>query len=50
VRVIQDAGKILSCKLDDLRKAIQEGLESDTVKYFHPKKHLAALKKGKKNG
>ena len=37
-------------KLANLKKAIQEGLDSGTAKNFDPKKHLAALKKRKKNG
>jgi antitoxin ParD1/3/4 len=37
-------------KLANLKRAVQEGLESGTAKNFDPKKHLAALKKRKKNG
>jgi antitoxin ParD1/3/4 len=37
-------------KLANLKQAIQEGLDSGTAKNFDPKKHLAALKKRKKNG
>jgi len=37
-------------KLANLKQAVQEGLESGTAKNFDPKKHLAALKKRKKNG
>jgi len=36
-------------KLANLKRAVQEGLESGTAKNFDPKKHLAALKKRKKN-
>jgi antitoxin ParD1/3/4 len=37
-------------KLANLKRAVQEGLESGTAKNFEPKKHLAALKEKKKNG
>ncbi len=37
-------------KLANLKRTVQEGLESGTAKNFDPKKHLAALKKRKKNG
>ena len=37
-------------KLANLKKAVQEGLDSGTAKNFDPKKHLTTLKKGKKNG
>jgi len=37
-------------KLANLKKAVQEGLDSGTAKNFDPKKHLATLKKRKKNG
>jgi antitoxin ParD1/3/4 len=37
-------------KLANLKKAIQEGLDSGTAKNFDPKRHLATLKKRKKNG
>lgn len=37
-------------KLANLKKAVQEGLESGTAKNFDPEIHLAALKKRKKNG
>ena len=36
-------------KLANLKKVVQEGLESGTEKNFDPMKHLAGLKK-KKNG
>jgi antitoxin ParD1/3/4 len=32
-----------------LRKAIKEGIDSGVAKDFNPKKHLAFLKKRKKN-
>ncbi len=37
-------------KLANLKTAVQEGLESGIAKNFDPKKHLAAIKKRKKNG
>jgi antitoxin ParD1/3/4 len=37
-------------KLANLKKAVQEGLDSGTAKNFDPKKHLTTLKKRKKNG
>jgi len=37
-------------KLANLKKAVQEGLDSGIAKNFDPKKQLAALKKRKKNG
>ncbi len=37
-------------KIANLKKAIQEGLDSGTAKNFDPKKHLVGLKKRKKNG
>jgi antitoxin ParD1/3/4 len=37
-------------KRANLKRAVQEGLESGTAKNFDPKKHLTALKKRKKNG
>jgi len=37
-------------KLANLKKAVQEGLDSGIAKSFDPKKHLASLKKRMKNG
>ena len=37
-------------KLANLKKVVQEGLDSGTANNFDPKMHLAALKKRKKNG
>ena len=37
-------------KLANLKKAVQEGMDSGIAKSFDPKKHLASLKKRRKNG
>jgi len=37
-------------KIISLKKALQEGLASGSVKNFDPKKHLKSLKAGKSNG
>ncbi len=37
-------------KLANLKKAVQEGLDSGIAKSFDTKKHLASLKKRMKNG
>jgi antitoxin ParD1/3/4 len=37
------------CKILVLRNAINDGIDSGVAKDFNPKKHLAFLKKSKKN-
>lgn len=37
-------------KITSLKKALQEGADSGSVKNFDPKKHLKSLKAGKSNG
>jgi antitoxin ParD1/3/4 len=37
-------------KLANLKKAVQEGLDSGIAKSFDPNKHLTSLKKRRKNG
>ena len=47
---ISDTDNSIKSPLANLKKAVQEGLDSGTAKNFDPKKHLTTLKKRKKNG